>query len=254
MRVIPVIDLMGGQVVRGVAGQRESYRPIVSQIAADARPATVARALVERFGFDTAYVADLDAIMQGRPDVQSWTQIAGAGLKLWIDAGIGNSDAAWRFVNSIAETEIEVQLVVGLETLESEADLFSIGEMFNYTPPIFSLDMKDGSPLTRNPQWSGLSPLELVLLAKSVGVQDFIVLDLADVGTSGGTRTLELCRQIMNTTQTQRLIAGGGVRGLADLRAIAEAGCDGALVASALHDGRLTREDVAVARAFQRPS
>jgi phosphoribosylformimino-5-aminoimidazole carboxamide ribotide isomerase len=250
MRVIPVIDLMGGQVVRGVAGRRESYRPMVSQIAADARPATVARALVERFGFDTAYVADLDAIMHGQPDVNAWTQIAGAGLKLWIDAGVGNSNAAWRFVNDVAKADIDFRLVVGLETLESEADLFAIGEMFNDAPPIFSLDMKEGRLLSRNPAWSGLSPLEIVLLAESVGVRDVIVLDLADVGTSGGTRTLELCRQIRNTTQMQRLIAGGGVRGLADLRVIAEAGCEAVLVASALHDGRLTRDDVEAAKTF----
>jgi phosphoribosylformimino-5-aminoimidazole carboxamide ribotide isomerase len=250
MRVIPVIDLMGGQVVRGVAGRRESYRPIVSQIAADAWPATVAHALVERFGFDTVYVADLDAIVHGQPDVNPWTQIAGAGLELWLDAGVGNSNAAWHFVNHIAQADIDFRLVVGLETLESEEELFAIGEMFNYTPPIFSLDMKEGRLLTRNPAWSGFSPLEIVLLAESAGVRDVIVLDLADVGTSGGTRTLELCRQIISATQTQRLIAGGGVRGPADLRAIAAAGCDGALVASALHDGKLTRADVEAANAF----
>jgi phosphoribosylformimino-5-aminoimidazole carboxamide ribotide isomerase len=46
------------------------------------------------------------------------------------------------------------------------------------------------------------------------------------------------------------VLAGGGVRDLDDLRQLAEFGCDGALVASALHDGRLTAADVAVARSF----
>src|SRR6187431_505841 len=89
MRVIPVIDLMYGQVVRGVAGRRSEYRPIQSQIAADARPATVARAFVERFGFETVYVADLDAIGGGAPDLISLEMIARAGLNLWVDAGVG---------------------------------------------------------------------------------------------------------------------------------------------------------------------
>jgi len=40
------------------------------------------------------------------------------------------------------------------------------------------------------------------------------------------------------------LIAGGGVRGLADLTALARAGCNAALVASALHDGKLLPEDL----------
>jgi phosphoribosylformimino-5-aminoimidazole carboxamide ribotide isomerase len=70
-----------------------------------------------------------------------------------------------------------------------------------------------------------------------------IVLDLADVGTGGGTRTLDLCRELKAKHPQIELIAGGGVRNLDDLKRIADAGCSGALVASALHDGRLTRAD-----------
>lgn len=250
MRVIPVIDLLGGQVVRGVAGRREEYRPIQSQIAADARPTTVARALVEQFGFDTVYVADLDAIMHRQPDVRAWSEIAGAGLKLWLDAGVGNSDFAWRIVDQIALAEIEVQLVVGLESLESAEDFFSIGEMYGYGSPIFSLDLLDEKPLVRNPAWAGLSPLEIALLAGSMGARETIVLDLADVGVGGGTRTLDLCRMITAATEAQTLIAGGGVRGIDDLKALADAGCQAALVASALHNGRLSRADIQRARVF----
>jgi phosphoribosylformimino-5-aminoimidazole carboxamide ribotide isomerase len=36
------------------------------------------------------------------------------------------------------------------------------------------------------------------------------------------------------------LLAGGGVRGPEDVTRLAEAGCDGVLVATALQDGRLT--------------
>jgi phosphoribosylformimino-5-aminoimidazole carboxamide ribotide isomerase len=38
------------------------------------------------------------------------------------------------------------------------------------------------------------------------------------------------------------------VRGPEDLRRLADAGCEGALVATALHDGRLDSDDVAAAR------
>src|SRR5688572_18574193 len=93
MRVIPVIDLMNGQVVRGIGGKRSEYQPIKSQIATDAQPATVARAFVEHFGFDTAYVADLDAIQGRPPNLIAWKEIHAAGLKLWLDAGIGTPQA-----------------------------------------------------------------------------------------------------------------------------------------------------------------
>jgi phosphoribosylformimino-5-aminoimidazole carboxamide ribotide isomerase len=248
MRVIPVIDLMDGLVVRGVAGRRAEYRPIESRIAADARPATVAAAFSGKFEFDTAYVADLDAIMYGRPNVRAWEQIAAGSLKLWLDAGVGSLEVAKRVMDNVAQFAFDVRLVVGLESLESKEDLFLIHELCGRQPPLFSLDLKDGLPLVRNEAWRELSPLQLLSMATSAGIQDVIVLDLADVGTGGGTRTLELCREVRRSSHVRTLIAGGGVRGTSDLRLLARAGCDAALVASALHAGELTPEDVRQAR------
>jgi phosphoribosylformimino-5-aminoimidazole carboxamide ribotide isomerase len=240
MRVIPVIDLMNGVVVRGVAGRRDEYRPIQSQIAADAQPATVARAFVRTFGVETVYVADLDAIQHGRPNVAAWQQIAAAGLNLWLDAGIGTAAAAWRVLEQLALAEIEARPIVGLESLQSEVEFGEIAELCGPQPPIFSLDLKAGQPLVRNPDWQGLQPLEIAQMALAWGVANLIVLDLADVGTGGGTRTIELCRQIRELGWPGQLIAGGGVRGVVDLQALTRFGCDAVLVASALHDGRLT--------------
>jgi phosphoribosylformimino-5-aminoimidazole carboxamide ribotide isomerase len=243
MRVIPVIDLMDGQVVRGVAGRRAEYRPIQSSIAADAKPGTVARALVERFGFETVYVADLDAILHCRLDLESCASIAASGLKLWLDAGVGDSARAVDVIIQLKKCEIVPRLVIGLESLESVEALSAVCAAC-HEPPIFSLDMKVGQPLTRIPAWEGLSAFEIALGAYSDGIRSLIVLDLADVGTEGGTRTLDLCRQIRRGAAFDQVIAGGGVRGVGDLEALASAGCDAALVASALHDGRLTRQEV----------
>ena len=92
MQIIPVIDLLGGQVVRGIGGRRSEYGPIESQLARGSDPGTIAAAVVEQFGATTCYVADLDAIERAKFDVTSWQHIAQAGLKLWLDAGMGNTD------------------------------------------------------------------------------------------------------------------------------------------------------------------
>ena len=42
MKILPVIDLMGGQVVRGVAGRRDQYRPVVSRLTPSSAPLDVA--------------------------------------------------------------------------------------------------------------------------------------------------------------------------------------------------------------------
>ena len=75
--------------------------------------------------------------------------------------------------------------------------------------------------------------------AIAVGVTRLIVLDLARVGGGAGTGTDDLCREIASTYPHVDVIAGGGIAGPADLRRLAAAGVRGALVASALHDGRL---------------
>lgn len=243
MRVIPVIDLMGGQVVRGVAGRRSEYRPVESRIAGDARPKTVARAFVGEFGFDVAYVADLDAIIQGQYSSDCWREIGRAGLKVWLDAGIGDFGAA-KVVQRLADAaEIQADLVVGLESVFSVGALEEIGKMC-VGNTIFSLDMQGGQALTRIEEWRLLSPLEIVGRVIEAGMRRIIVLDLADVGVGGGTRTRQLCRAIRQEYSSVELIAGGGVRGIDDLKALADVGCDAALVASALHDGRLSRMDV----------
>ena len=47
MTVLPVLDVLEGVVVRGVAGQRAEYRPLRSRLVESAVPLDVARALRE---------------------------------------------------------------------------------------------------------------------------------------------------------------------------------------------------------------
>ena len=94
MRVIPVIDLKGGLVVRGVAGERSRYRPVVSVLGPDPSPGSIAAAFAAVLGLGEVYVADLDAIAGREPDWAAYEQIAAAGLRLWVDAGIGEAGRA----------------------------------------------------------------------------------------------------------------------------------------------------------------
>jgi phosphoribosylformimino-5-aminoimidazole carboxamide ribotide isomerase len=245
MRVIPVIDLMNGQVVRGIAGRRAEYRPIQSSIAADARPATVAQAFVEQFGFETVYVADLDAIQGGSRNIEAYEAIKDAGLKLWLDAGVGDPTVYSDLGDLLFSRSIEGAIVIALECLQDPYD----DRWWDNAPgaqfrALFSLDLKDRVPTHHVAEWKGMSAAEIGRAIYGLCFRDIIVLDLADVGMSQGSRTLKLCRQLVDELDQVRIIAGGGVRGVRDLEALASAGCDAALVASALHDGRLTPAEI----------
>jgi phosphoribosylformimino-5-aminoimidazole carboxamide ribotide isomerase len=69
-------------------------------------------------------------------------------------------------------------------------------------------------------------------------VETVLVLDLAAVGSGTGPHNLDTIAALKHLVGV-RVLAGGGVRGAEDLRVLAEAGCDGVLVGTALHDGRI---------------
>lgn len=237
MRVIPVIDLKDGLVVRGIACRREEYRPIVSRLVSEPTPRAVAAAFAERFGFGEVYVADLDAIGGQAPNVQAYEEIRSSGMRLWIDAGVGKADMAQDFGG-------ESSLIVGLESLESPEDLRQIVARWSEHRVVFSLDLKSGRPITKMAAWQPHAAHEVAAAAVDCGVRRLIVLDLADVGVGRGTGTLDLVRRVRADHPRLEITAGGGVRGIGDLPEMACAGCDAALVASALHDGRITPDEV----------
>ena len=88
MLLIPVLDLLGKQVVRGVAGKRKTYRPIESPLAPGSDPLTLAHAFREQFGLNLLYVADLDAILSRQPNWNIYRELTDAGFWLLVDPGL----------------------------------------------------------------------------------------------------------------------------------------------------------------------
>jgi phosphoribosylformimino-5-aminoimidazole carboxamide ribotide isomerase len=221
MRIIGVLDVRGGVAVRGVAGRREEYRPVSSVLCPGSQPLSLARAVRQELGLAEIYVADLDAIAGRPPDVPLYEALAREGFRLLVDCGVRTAGPSgpWR-------------LVAGLETL-SGPDVLN-------TEMVFSLDLKGGQPLA-GPGWPA-GPRAILAEAVGRGVRSAIILDLARVGTGEGTGTDQLCVWARREWPALEIIAGGGVSGRADLDRLRLAGVDAALVASALHDGRLTRQ------------
>lgn len=239
MRILPVLDLLNGTVVRGVAGRRAEYRPVASRLVDSAEPLAVARALREQLGLSTLYVADLDAILHERPNREIHARLAAEGFELWIDAGLRTLDAARRLLESPA-----TRAVVGLETWPGPDDLARLCRSVDAQRVIFSLDLQSGKSLGDGAAWGSTDPAEIASRAVAAGIQRMIVLDLAGVGVSAGVATLALCRRLRERFANLELITGGGVRDGDDLARLEEAGIAGALVASAFHDGRVTRRDL----------
>jgi phosphoribosylformimino-5-aminoimidazole carboxamide ribotide isomerase len=251
MRVVGVVDLMGGRAVHAQAGDRQRYAP-VQTFGGNAIPPgdalALAREYVERLGISELYVADLDAIL-GRPWQEPLvSQLARLGARLWLDAGASSVDDARRTMTLGAH-----RAVIGLETLRSFAVLANICSAVGDDRVVFSLDLRDRVPVTA-PDASDIGPGDQVesiaARASTAGVTTLVVLDLARVGSGKGI-DLPLIARVREAVPELQLFAGGGVRGLDDLNQLANASCDGALVATALIRGDLAAADIASARARQ---
>ena len=97
------------------------------------------------------------------------------------------------------------------------------------------------------PGWAVvLCDLDCAKLVEEVyqrGIRRLIVLDLAGVGVSAGVPTIDLCQEIKAAYPDLEIWTGGGVRSIADVQKLDAVGIDGVLVASALHDGKITPMD-----------
>ena len=244
MRIIPVLDLMDGRVVRGVAGRRDEYRPIESRIVASHQPVAVALALRERFGLNEFYLADLDAIREDRVPWRGVQALLAADCRLIVDAGVRNATRA----RELREAGVE-RVVAAQETLQGAAALRDVVAAVGARHSVFSLDLQGGRLLGPAAGWLTHNPLSRAMEAAECGVTAMIVLDLAGVGVAGGVATLDLCGEIRHELPDVELITGGGVRGRDDLLRLRDAEIDGVLIATALHDGSLTLEDVSHAMA-----
>lgn len=232
-KVLPVIDLLHGQVVRGVAGERDKYQPVKSVLCHSPDPADVAAAFHAQ-GARECYVADLDAIIHNSLSQQAIQAVVNAGLRVWLDAGL-NELPRWppAFQRQLGSAVLGSETVSDLTWLQRQVDFW--GEL-----AVVSLDLKHGELLGN---WRGLEPLELASAAYRAGCRRFIALDLAAVGSDQGLATLTLCDRLRDRFDDIELTTGGGVRNQADLDQFAAHGCDYVLVASALHNGAVKMSD-----------
>jgi phosphoribosylformimino-5-aminoimidazole carboxamide ribotide isomerase len=198
----------------------------------------LARQYVDRFGLSSLYVADLDAIEHRTPQYAAVRRIAAVDVTLWLDAAIASLDDAQRALACGAS-----RVIVGLETLPSFEVLKSIVSAVGHEPVVFS---RDGKPIATTPTLAQQSPEDLATRAADAGVSAIIVLDLARVGTASGL-DIDLVARLRTRLGSVQLYVGGGVRGPHDFEVVRNVGCDGALVASALLDGEITKRDLAFA-------
>lgn len=231
MSIIPVIDLLEGQVVRAVRGDRHAYRPIESALCRSAQPRVVARVLCEYTASRVLYLADLDALLGRAAQTALVVDLLDElpdDVLLWVDAGFRNRASADAWLAALGPGAARALPVFGSESLASREDFEQC--FASQAPGLLSLDRRHGRALDPSGCWD----------LPSLWPQQLIVMTLDRVGADAGP-DLDTLTQVRQRAPNATLVGAGGVRNADDLAAARKAGAHAWLVASALHDLRLPR-------------
>jgi uncharacterized protein related to proFAR isomerase len=214
-------------VVHAHMGRRDEYRPIETPLSPTSDPVDVARGLLRVHPFATLYVADLDAIARNGDNHAALARLRAAfpQVTLWVDNGICDCCSARDWLEAGWG-----QLVLGSET---QRDCTVVHHLAGDARVVLSLDF-------RGPTFQGPRAL---LDDAACWPQKVIAMTLARIGSDAGPDLERLCA-IRDAAPGRQVYAAGGVRDAADLVSLKRADIAGALVASSLHEGRLTGKDI----------
>ncbi|WP_292784208.1 HisA/HisF-related TIM barrel protein [Methylophilus sp. UBA6697] len=232
MHIIPVIDLMHGQVVQAIQGQRQHYRAIQSQLTDSHALLDVITAILQVYAFDCVYIADLNAIT-GQGDIPNHLPLikqvmtAFPNLQWWVDAGLNSTEALKPWLDAGIRPIIASETLIDIKTYQAMREITAHS--------ILSLDFFE----------DGFHGPDRLLTETGLWSQPTILMSLPKVGANQGPE-VEKISSLKNQHPQQAIYAAGGVRHVADIQALAQAGADGVLIASALHQKQLTASDLAL--------
>ena len=237
-KIIPVLDILNSEIVHAIRGERDNYKPLKSKFFNSSDPIDILKVLRNDFQFNDFYIADLDAILNKKPNLQILHQILKiSGINIIIDPGIVDSN------DVLLYSKLDIKkLIIGLETIRSLDEVINALKLLGTEKLIVSIDMYKEKVITRAKGIRNRTPLEIVKKIKTLGINEIILLDLFRVGQKmGGIPPIYL--EIQNIFDGN-VYVGGGIKDYKDILSYIQHSFAGILIATALYDGSIDIEKV----------
>ncbi len=233
MQVIPVIDLKNSHVVHAKHGQRAHYQPIKSILSDASDVFSIVEGLLKLYPFHIVYIADIDAISNTGNHFEQIELLSGMYPQItwWIDNGVRNVSARILYAS-----QANIRAVFGSEHIHTLQDYWAVSYAYE-SRQVLSLDKLDDLEL-------GATELHQTGL---YWPDDAICMTLNHVGSNMGsdiTRLQTLMQLNHARKKPANIFAAGGVRNSEDLLQLKLLGMAGVLVASALHNGKITAQQL----------
>lgn len=225
--VIPAVDLLGDEAVRLVRGD---YEAVVGR-----REDPLA--LIETYagaGASLVHLVDLDGARDGRtrPELVRRAAIAAAPARIQASGGIRSVSDAEELLDAGA-----ARTVVGTAAFAAPGALRAFAEGLG-DRLIVAVDVRNGFVAVDG--WlktTSLTVDDALECCRAAGVSRVLCTAIDRDGTLDGPDLSLLERASRHDDLA--VLAAGGVRSAEDLEAIAETGCEGAVVGRALLEGRI---------------
>ena len=232
MQIVPVVDILAGRAVRAVRGERAAYRPLRVVVVPRQRAASWSHAHCSmpappNVSMSPTSTASPAAVR--RPTCLRNCLPRLPELEIWLDAGFTSPAHAAAVLDALPGGSARVTPVIASESLAAcgcdrrASPSAGRRRCCRWT----SARARRSAPRRAGPRHRRWPQRVIVMTLDRVG--SFEGPDLATVA------------QVRSRAGARRMVIGaGGVRSVADLAGAARAGADAWLVASALHDGRIS--------------
>ncbi|MFW9825253.1 MAG: HisA/HisF-related TIM barrel protein, partial [Candidatus Thorarchaeota archaeon] len=199
-------------------------------------PIDVLKTLSFNYKFKNFYIADLDGIINHKPNFQLLSKILQIpGIRVMIDPGITEIKDLLDFI----KFDIN-KLIIGLETVQNWGVIQEALRLLGENRLIISLDMYKEKVISKAESIKNKSLIEIVKILRENGVNNLILLDLYRVGQKIGGIPQQYLK--IKDFFNGKVYVGGGIRDFKDLMKYEELRFSGVLLATALYDGTIDIE------------
>ncbi len=237
-KVIPVIDVLNSEAVHAIRGERKKYKPLKSKLFKTSNPLDILNVLTSNFKFKDFYIADLNAIINRKPDFRLLTKILKiTEINIMIDPGIVDISDILHFSNFNIN-----KLIIGLETVRNLDVIRKAINIVGQNKLVLSIDMYKEKVISNAKGVKDKTPKEIAKIMEGIGVNELLLLDLFRVGQKIGGIPQQYLK--IRDSFGGNIFVGGGIRDYTDLIKYKELNFAGVLIATALYDGTIDIEKV----------
>lgn len=227
MQIFPAIDVKDGKCVRLYKGDMATAEQVADSY-------MDAAAAFRAAGASWVHMVDLDGACAGeRRNAEIFTAVAAeSGLRVEVGGGIRSlTDAAYYIERGIS------RVVLGSAAVKDPA--FVAAAVQRYDDKIaVGIDARNGFVATEGWVETGtLSYLELAKRMEQIGVRTLIFTDISRDGMLSGPNLEQLAA--LNQAVSCDIVASGGIKDIADIRALCDLKLYGAICGRSIYKGTL---------------